>query len=67
LLRIHRGTLRALDQGLRFELEQLDRLVMSPQAIEESRRILDRFQRFHTGVELRSERFLDEMLAAGGD
>jgi DNA repair protein RecO (recombination protein O) len=63
LLRIHRGTLRALDQGLRFELEQLDRLVMSRQAVEESRRILDRFQRFHTGVELRSEPFLDEMLA----
>jgi DNA repair protein RecO (recombination protein O) len=65
LLRVHPGTLRALDQGLRFELEHLDRLVMSRQALEESRRILDRFQRFHTGVELRSERFLDEMLAAG--
>ena len=65
LLRVHRGTLRALDQGLRFDLERLDRLVMSRQALEESRRILDRFQRYHTGVELRSERFLDEMLAAG--
>jgi len=62
LLRVHRGTLRALDQGLRFDLEHLDRLVMSRQALEESRRILDRFQRYHTGVELRSERFLDEML-----
>ena len=62
VLRVHRGTLRALDQGLRFDLEHLDRLVMSRQALEESRRILDRFQRYHTGVELRSERFLDEML-----
>ena len=26
-LRVHRGTLRALDQGLRFDLERLDRLV----------------------------------------
>ena len=58
------GTLRALEQGLRFDLERLDRLVMSRQTLEESRRILDRFQRYHTGVELRSERFLDEMLAA---
>jgi DNA repair protein RecO (recombination protein O) len=64
LLRVHRGTLRALDQGLRFDLEHLGRLVMSRQGLEESRRILDRFQRYHTGVELRSERFLDEMLGA---
>ena len=61
-LRVHLGTLRALEQGLRFDLERLDRLVLSRQTLEESRRILDRFQRFHTGVELRSERFLDEML-----
>ena len=64
LLRVHRGTLRALDQGLRFDLDQLDRLVMSRQALEESARILDRFQRYHTGVELRSGRFLEEMLGA---
>jgi DNA repair protein RecO (recombination protein O) len=62
LLRVHRGTLRSLDQGLRFDLEHLDRLVMSRQALEESRRILDRFQRYHTGVELRSQKFLDQML-----
>jgi hypothetical protein len=40
---------------------------MSRQGLEESRRILDRFQRYHTGVELRSERFLDEMLDAGSE
>jgi DNA repair protein RecO (recombination protein O) len=67
VLRVHRGTLRALDQGLRFELERLDRLVMNRHTLEESRRILDRFQRYHTGVELRSERFLDEMLEAVSD
>jgi DNA repair protein RecO (recombination protein O) len=60
---VHLGTLRALEQGLRFDLERLDRLVLSRQTLEESRRILDRFQRYHTGVELRSERFLDELLA----
>ena len=43
------GTLRALEQGLRFDLERLDRLVLSRQTLEESRRILDRFQRYHTG------------------
>ncbi len=59
---VHLGTLRALEQGLRFDLERLDRLVLSRQTLAESRRILDRFQRFHTGVELRSERFLDELL-----
>jgi hypothetical protein len=59
---VHLGTLRALEQGLRFEIERLDRLVLSRQTLAESRRILDRFQRFHTGVELRSERFLDELL-----
>ncbi len=61
-LRVHLGTLRALEQGLRFDLDRLDRLVLSRQTLEESRRILDRFQRYHTGVELRSERFLDQML-----
>jgi DNA repair protein RecO (recombination protein O) len=64
LLRVHRGTLRALDQGLRFDLDHLDRLLMSRQALAESARILERFQRYHTGIELRSERFLDEMLGA---
>jgi len=63
LLSVHLGTLRALEQGLRLELERLDRLVLSRQTLEESRRILDRFQRFHTGVELRSERFLDALLS----
>jgi len=66
LLRVHRGTLRALEQGLSWELSQLDRLVLSPRALEEARRLVGRFQRFHLGVELRSERFLQEMLAPAG-
>jgi hypothetical protein len=56
------GTLRSLEQGLHFELDQLHRLVMSPQALAEARGLVTRFQRFHVGVELRSERFLDQVL-----
>lgn len=63
LLRVHRGTLRALEQGLAWDLPSLDRLVLSPRALEEARRLVGRFQRFHLGVELSSERFLREMLS----
>jgi DNA repair protein RecO (recombination protein O) len=62
LLRVHAGTLRALEQGLRFDLEHLDRLVLGPRALEEARRLLTRFRCFHVGVELRSQSFLDEIL-----
>jgi DNA repair protein RecO (recombination protein O) len=63
LLRLHRGTLRALEQGLSWELSRLDRLVLPPRALEEARLLVGRFQRFHVGVELASERFLREMLS----
>ncbi len=65
LLRVDRGTLRALEQALRFDFDQLDRLVFSPRSLREARVLLARFQRFHVGVELRSERFLGEILAGG--
>jgi len=58
------GTLRALDQGLRFELGQLHRLVMGPETLAEARRLLGRFERFHVGVELKSAGFLEERLAS---
>jgi DNA repair protein RecO (recombination protein O) len=64
LLPIHAGTLRALQQGLRFDLDQLERLVLSPATLAEARQLLDRFQRFHIGVELRSQPFLDRVLEA---
>lgn len=64
-LLVHLGTLRALEQALHLELERLDRLVLSPQALEEARRLVGRFQRFHVGVELRSEPFLEGFLQAG--
>ena len=42
----------------------LDRLVLPPRALLEARRLVAQFQRFHLGLELRSERFLDQMLSA---
>jgi DNA repair protein RecO (recombination protein O) len=61
-LRVAPGTLRALEQGLSWELAQLERLVLPPRALEEALTLVGRFQRFHLGVELSSERFLREML-----
>jgi DNA repair protein RecO (recombination protein O) len=64
LLRVHLGTLRALEQGLRLPAERLDRLAFPEGALREARRLLARFTRFHLGIELRSERFLEEILSA---
>jgi DNA repair protein RecO (recombination protein O) len=66
LLPVQLGTLRSLEQGLHFELDQLHRLALSPQILAEARGLVIRFQRFHVGVELRSERFLDEVLGCAG-
>jgi len=60
--RIHPGTLRALEQGLRLDLERLDRLAMSGPSLAEAHQLLTRFQRFHLGVELRSGPYLDRVL-----
>jgi hypothetical protein len=65
LLGVEPGTLRALDQGLRFELGQLDRLVMSGPSLAEAHQLLVRFQRYHVGVELRSAEFLDRVCPLG--
>ena len=62
LLPVHLGTLRALEQGLRLGVARSDRLALSAQALEEAQRVVSRFQRFHVGVELRSQRFLEEVL-----
>lgn len=66
LLPVHLGTLRALEQALRLDVERLDRLVLSPAALAEARRLVGRFLRFHVGVELHSERFLERMLPTAG-
>lgn len=62
LLRVQRGTLRSLEQALALDFDRLERLVLSPGAVEEARRLVGRFQRFHLGVELASEPFLRQML-----
>lgn len=62
LMRVHLGTLRVLEQALRFDLGQLGRLRLSREAVAEASQLVQRFQRFHLGVELRSERFLNEIL-----
>lgn len=62
LFHVHLGTLRALEQGLRFDFGHLDRLAMGRQTIDEAQELVSRFQRFHVGVELRSERYLDRIL-----
>ncbi len=64
LLRIHLGTLRALEQGLHFDFARLDRLALGPASLAEAGRLLARFQRFHVGVDLRSEGFLNQVLAS---
>lgn len=62
---LHRGTLRALEQGLRLPFDRLDRLALGAAPTAEARALLARFLRFHVGFELRSERFLDSLLASG--
>lgn len=62
LLRVQRGTLRSLEKALALDFERLERLVLSPRTLEEARRLVGRFQRFHLGVELASENFLRQML-----
>jgi DNA repair protein RecO (recombination protein O) len=62
LLPVHPGTLRALEQSLRFELPSLGRIALGGAALREAHILVARFLRFHLGLELRSERFLDERL-----
>jgi DNA repair protein RecO (recombination protein O) len=64
LVTVHRGTLRSLEQALRFDLDRLGRLVLSATALAEALSLLSRFQRFHLGVELRSEPLLARLLEA---
>jgi DNA repair protein RecO (recombination protein O) len=65
VVEVHRGTLRTLEQGLRFEVHRLGRLTLTGDALAEARLLVQRFRRFHVGVELRSERFLEGMLGSG--
>ncbi|MCA9505209.1 MAG: DNA repair protein RecO [Spirochaetaceae bacterium] len=62
LVPIELGTLRRLAQGLDGTLEALGEARLEGRALAQAARLLFRFQRFHVGVELRSERFLEEVL-----
>ncbi|MCG8591937.1 MAG: DNA repair protein RecO [Proteobacteria bacterium] len=63
-LTLHLGTLRALDQALQLGLDRLERLALGEVAEREGALLVRRFQRFHTGLELRSEPVVDRLLAA---
>lgn len=65
-LPVHLGTLRALEQGLRFGILKLDRLAMGAREMQEAEELIGRFHRFHVGLELRSEAFLHEAFAKPG-
>ncbi|MFO0691427.1 MAG: DNA repair protein RecO, partial [Myxococcota bacterium] len=59
LVPIALGTLRSLATGLARPFEALPDHVLPAAGVREAARLVFRFQRFHVGVELRSERFLD--------
>jgi len=64
-LEVHLGTLRALSQGLEMPLGGLVRIRMDPEALMEAKGLVTRFQRFHAGLDLRSEQVLEELLEPG--
>ena len=62
LVSVALGTLRALSEGLALPADELADYQLGARGVLEAARLLFRFQRFHVGVELRSERFLEEIL-----
>jgi len=63
-LALHVGTLRALERGLEFDLTQWGRVAIRGAALAEAQALARRFLRFHVGIELRSEGFLDEIMGS---
>jgi DNA repair protein RecO (recombination protein O) len=59
---VHLGTLRALDRALSLPAAELGRLSLAPDTLDEAQRLVERFQRFHVGIELRSQVVLDRLL-----
>jgi len=62
LIPIALGTLRLLENGLTSPIDGLAEIEIPPAAMPEAARLVFRFQRFHVGIEMRSERFLEEVL-----
>jgi len=65
LVPIEFGTLRILERGLASSTESLGDISLDGNALTEAARLVFRFQRFHVGIELRSERFLEQALPVG--
>lgn len=65
LVPIEIGTLRVLRSGLTCPIESLAEIELEAHALAQTALLVFRFQRFHVGIELRSERFLEEMLPIG--
>lgn len=63
LVPVHLGTLRALERGISLDLGALDRLALGAAELSEATTLVERFHRFHVGIELRSEGYLRETLA----
>jgi hypothetical protein len=59
------GTLRVLESGLACPTQALSEIGLDGTALVQAARLVFRFQRFHVGLELRSERFLEEVLPIG--
>jgi len=59
---VHLGTLRSLDRALTVPLIELGRLALGGESLVEAEHLVTRFQRFHVGIELRSERVLEGLL-----
>lgn len=69
LVQTQLGTLRVLEAGMQVASAVLPTLRLEAAALAQAERLVFRFQRFHVGVELRSGRFLAEVLPgeANGD
>ena len=65
LLPVEFGTLRILESGLVSPAESLAEIRLDARALAQAARLVFRFQRFHVGIELRSERFLEQTLPVG--
>jgi DNA repair protein RecO (recombination protein O) len=65
LVPVEFGTLSTLESGLTSPIESLAKIRLDARALAQAARLVFRFQRFHVGIELRSERFLEEMVPVG--
>ena len=65
LVPVEFGTLRILERGLASPAGSLAEIRLDASALAQAARLVFRFQRFHVGIELRSERFLEDTIPIG--